>query len=33
MLIQHEDAKQKLQRAVLRTNGNSKGKGAAKRAS
>jgi DNA-binding response OmpR family regulator len=34
MLIQHEDQKQKLQRAALRAaNGNSKQKGAAKRAS
>jgi len=33
MLIQHEDHKQKLQRAALRANGNSGAKGAAKRAS
>jgi len=33
MLIQHEDEKQKLQRAALRTNGNSKARTVAKRAS
>ena len=33
LLIQHEDEKQRLQRASLRVNGNSKQKNAAKRAS